>query len=212
MSELATSVSGAELAGCILRPVDAEACERYIAWLRGEAVDGPLPEAAELEWALAHCDDGVTWGRYDREAKGWQLGHQHVPSVSPAIRRSTIQEVRIFGPCCELLIWRSDGSFRGRVLRDSGVPLVEPDPLRPGDESRIVRGTQVRKIYARQFTHVTDGTGAEQVLPIEVSDAQLRFVRLGIRNYFQQDPDSGAVRIAATRLVNLAVKEDSHGT
>jgi CRISPR-associated protein (TIGR03984 family) len=211
MSEPATSGSaaGAELAGCLLRGLDVGACERYIAWLRAEAVDGPLSEAAELELALAHCDDGVTWGRYDREAKRWQLGHQHVPSVSPAIRRTTIQEVRMFGPRCELLIWRSDGSFRGRVLKDSGEPRDGADPLRPADERRIVRGTQVRGTYARQFTHVTDGTGAEQVLPIEVSDP--RSVRLHIRNYFQQDPNSGAVRIAATRLVTLAV-EDRHGT
>lgn len=77
------------------------------------------PEGADgLVWCLAHCDDGVTWGRYDAQTQRWILGSQAEPAVSPLIRHDSLQELRIFGCPGEVLIWRA-GAELG--VRRSGV-------------------------------------------------------------------------------------------
>ncbi len=200
------------IAGCLIEPLDAAACERYVAWLLGEPGSAPPGGAAGLSWALAHCDGGVTWGRYDAEAATWRLGHNVAPAVSPPIRRQALQELRVFGQPREVLIWRTDSGLRGRTLRETDPPAGRSDtsdPLRPADESRILRGDQVRATCEHGFTHVADRAGAEQVLPVVVTDdgLQARRARLAVRHYFEPDPESGAVRIAASRLVKLTAEE-----
>lgn len=196
------------LAGCELSMLDSAACQRYLAWLLGED-EAAAPEGAiGLDWALAHCDDGVTWGRHDAEAKAWRLGNQVAPEVSPPIRWESLQELRLFGETSEILIWRTDTGLRGRVLRE-GDPAPEPgdtsNPLRPSDESYILRGVHVVAQHDHNFTQVGDRTGAEQLLPLAVTAEQLRTgqVRLATCQYYESDAETGAVRIAATRLVKL---------
>lgn len=196
------------LFGCDLSPLDSEACERYLAWLLGQTGAGEPEEARGLAWALAHCDDGVTWGRYDAAAKVWRLGSQVVPEVSPPIRREMLQELRIFGETGEVLIWRTEAGLHGRFLRETDPPADrndESNPLRPSDEPRILRGDRVLGQLQHDFTRIGDGAGAEQVLPLVVTDDQLRAaqVRLDVRHYYESDAKTGAVRIAATRLVTL---------
>lgn len=206
------------LAGCKLGPLDSSTCQQYLCWLRGERNEAP-DSAIRLVWALAHCDDGVTWGRYDQAARAWRLGNQVAPGVSPPIRPETLQELRLFGEDAEVLIWRTGAGLRGRVLRDSDFAADRDDaagPLRPLDESRIVRGSLVLAQCEHGFTHIGDGTGAEQVLPLSVSGEQLQSarVRLDVRHYHEADETTGAVRIAATRLVRLAslASGGGHGT
>ncbi len=207
---MTASEASPALGGCRLSPLDSAACQRYLAWLLGED-EAAAPEGANgLDWALAHCDDGVTWGRYDVGAKVWYLGNQVAPEVSPPIRRESLQELRLFGETGEILIWRTDAGFRGRVLRE-GDPGPEPgdasNPLGPSDDSRILRGLHVFAQHDHDFTHVGDRTGAEQVLPLAVTADQLRSgqVRLLVRHHFESDTKTGAVRVAATRLVMLMV-------
>jgi CRISPR-associated protein (TIGR03984 family) len=201
------------IAACVIKPIDAMACERYFAWLLGEPQAAPAEDATNLVWALAHCDDGVTWGRYDQAQATWHFASAVEPDVSPPLRRETLQELRIFGEPGEILIWRSDAALHGRVLRDTEPPpdqLDESDPLRPDDESRILRGDLVPTAYENGFSRIADrGTGSEQVLPAVVTPDGLRArrARLGVRHYFQQDTESGTVRIAVTRLVNLTIEE-----
>ncbi|MGE4056659.1 MAG: CRISPR-associated protein Csx19 [Vicinamibacterales bacterium] len=203
------------LAGCDLSMLDYAACQRYLAWLLGEK-EATEPEGATgLVWALAHSDDGVTWGRHDASAKVWRLGNQAVPEVSPPIRPEALQELRLFGEAGEVLIWRTDADLRGRMLLDAGPGADRPnesDSLRPSDESRILRGEHVVERSEHGFSHVGDRTGAEQVLPLEVTKEQLRAaqVRLEVRHYYESDADTGAVRIVATRLVRLTAG-GSHG-
>lgn len=202
------------LAGCELWVLDSAACEPYLAWLLGEG-EAVAPAGTALNWALAHCDDGVTWGRFDAETKVWRLGNQVAPSVSPPIRRQSLQELRLFGDTSEVLIWRREGKLRARVIREHS-PAADPDdasnPLRPSNESRMLRGDHVVARYEHDFTHVGDRTGAEQVLPLAVTPEQLRMgrVRLAVRHYYESDSETGAVRIAATRLFTLT-SGGSHG-
>lgn len=204
-------VADPALTGCVIEPMDATACERYLAWLLGEPRAGPPTDATNLPWALAHCDDGVTWGRYDGHQATWLFGNEVEPEVSPPLRRETLQELRVFGEPGEVLIWRAEERLRGRALGDTPSDrLDESNPLRPYDESRILRGDHVHATYENGFTRIADHrTGAEQVVPAVVTPdgLQARRARLSVRHYFQQDTESGAVRIAVTRLVDLTIEE-----
>jgi len=188
--------------------LNAETCERYLDWLLAKDAVAAPEGATGLDRALAHCDDGVTWGRFDASAKVWRLGNQAAPEVSPPLRLETLQELRLFGEAGEVLIWRTEEGPRGRSLREGPRPADgsdDSDPLRPMDESRILRGDRVVEQYRYGFTQIGDRAGAAQVVPLEVTAEQLqeRRLRLQVRHYYEQDPESGAVRIAATRLVTL---------
>lgn len=201
---------------------DAESCERFLAWLLGDSTDIPAgcADAEDVQWSLAHCDDGVTWGRYDTDAGRWVLGNEVAPKISPLIRREALQELRIFGRHHEIMIWRTDTGLRGRILREAEPEIDRTDetnPLRPSDEPRILRGNIVHRDNktGTGFTHITDDTGAEQVVPVTVTNEDFDFrrerrqpLRLHLRHYYGQDPCTGAVRIVATRLVELVRKTD----
>lgn len=200
------------LSGCKLKSLDFQACADYLAWLIGETEPSRPEEVTGLVWALAHCDDGVTWGRYDDQAKTWRLGNQvsgnGKTSPSPPIRRETLQELRLFGEECEILIWRMEGDLRGRLIRETDPPVDRDDktnPLRPADEFRILLGNFVIAPCQHSFTHVGDQTGTEQVLPIVVDKKQLQSGQVGlvVSHYYEQGQETGIVRIAATRLVRL---------
>lgn len=197
----ATFNESQRIAGCCIKPLDDAACRRYLDWLTG---DGDTPEGADGgAWALGHFDDGVTWGRWDRHTSTWASGHEAAPDISPAIRAATLQELRIFGDEREVLIWRTSSGLRGREVTEPGMnQYPEMEPL---SESRVLRGSQVRREYDRGFTCVADRTGAHQVLPIRITDQHLRRqnVRLIVRHYFEKDDKTGVVRVALTRLVAL---------
>lgn len=207
-------MSRPNVARCTIQPIEAEA---YFAWLLDET-GADIPEgAAGVVWALAHCDDGVTWGRRDSSGVSiWRFGNQFFRRC-PVIRRETLQELRIFGKDAEVLIWRTDSGFRGRMLHENNPPADRNnllDPLRPSDEFRMVRGSRLAGTPKSGFSHVADGTGAEQVIPIEVSNEQLekRSVRLCVRHYYEEDDKSGSVSIAATRLVSLTAEGTTNGS
>src|SRR5690606_37119669 len=88
-----------------------------------------------------------------------------------------------------------------------GFPLREDATSGASREvmSRILRGGSVLAQRRHGFTHIGDGAGAEQVLPLAVSNEQLRAaqVPLDVCHYYEADAETGAVRIAATRLVRL---------
>lgn len=198
----ATKNENHRIAGCDVNPLDETACTPYLGWLADRA---EMPEGGDgIAWALGHFDDGVTWGRWDQKAGTWASGHDVAPSISPAIRRETLQELRLFGGDREILIWRTRSGLHGRKVSDvryvSGAAA-----LAPVDEARVLRGSHIQVELGDGFTHVVDGTGARQVLPMRVTNEELRSrsVRLMVRHYFERNDETGAVRIALTRLVGL---------
>lgn len=51
------------LEGCHIAPLDQEGCRAVLEWVAG----GVKPaECGDVDWLLAHCRDGVTWGRFER--------------------------------------------------------------------------------------------------------------------------------------------------
>jgi CRISPR-associated protein (TIGR03984 family) len=197
-----------ELAGARMEALTPAKCEQVLEWLLN---GGPAPEGLpeDLRWALAHCNDGVTWGRYEAQDKRWQLSSGVKPELSPPVRRDWLQQLRLFGPSAEVLIWRDGGSLSGRLLVDDGESGGHSEALRPSDEAWILLGDYVMEKLPQDFTQVGDRAGLRQVLPLAVSTEQLqrRHARLKVRHYWEEDPETGAVRIAATRLVDVLIED-----
>lgn len=184
--------------GCEVRTLDHALCREWFSFVldHGEAPDA----LGECAWVLCHCDDGVTWGRW--EDGRWRNGSMFFPDLCPVPSQDNLQEMRIFSRLAEVLIWRAESGFCGRVLRDLDQQDADEVPDRPHDELRLLVTGQ--DINVRDgFTRVRDGNGAEQVLPITMDDRSVRWPRLRVRHYFARDRRTGAVRVAASRFVEV---------
>lgn len=193
----------AEIAGCVIGSLDESACRSLLSWVTGAPSE---PESCPAVWLVAYCDDGVTWGRRDANPPGWRLANHVFPGRAPRIDEHNLQELRLFGVDLEILIWRDGSGFRGRSLMDRDEAT---DHLSPVDENRIVLGDRLLEDARQGFTRVGSATGAEQVVPVELSEESFRTpwpLRLRVRHYLEADEETGAVRIAVTRLVNLEAK------
>lgn len=184
--------------GCEIEQLDAEACKAWIGYVLGERRQ-PLPVTAPA-WALFHCDDGVTWGYFDKST--WRLGCDVFPEISPRPSAISLQELRVFCRAFEVLIWRTEEGFGGRLLRDvEGSAAL--GPLAPDKEERPLLGDRVIE-HKDGFTGVGDGTGAEQVLPLRLPQGSMSArPRLVVRHYFAGDERTGCIRVAASRLVEV---------
>jgi len=194
----------AEVAGCLIEPLDSSVCRATLAWITG-SWGAQITNGVDL--LLAHCYDGVTWGRLDHDTSEWRLACTAFAARAPMPVEQNLLELRLFGRALEILIWREEGGFRGRKLSDKGC---SEEYLRPMDESRILLGDRLLETPKDGFSRVGSLTGAEQVVPVEISDEVFRKspwpLRIHVRHYLELDEETGAVRIAATRLVKLEVK------
>jgi CRISPR-associated protein (TIGR03984 family) len=184
--------------GCEIDQLDAERCK---AWIDHVLDAGPPPFPVECPaWVLFHCDDGITWGRVD--GARWRLGSELFPETSPRPSQLSIQELRMFCRAFEVLIWRTQDRYRGRVLRDVERSSVS-GPVGPDEEERPLLGDHVIE-HRDGFTLVEDGSGAEQVLPLRLSPGSISTrPQLVVRHYFARDERTGCVRVAASRLVEV---------
>jgi CRISPR-associated protein (TIGR03984 family) len=187
---------------CAITTIEADECLKWLTWIRNESNKPPRLE--NFRWLLAHCDDGVTWGWFD--SPGWQLGSQVFSDLCPEISEKNLLELRLFGPDAEVLIWKNDDVLSGRLLADD-APLERKDPANPMDQDLVLLGDRtVSTTTQNGFTHIGDERGAEQVVPIEciaIFERRRWPLRLKVRHYFEKDNNSGTVRVAATRLVDL---------
>jgi CRISPR-associated protein (TIGR03984 family) len=184
------------IAGCTISGLDDKACRTWLGRVLGET-ESPMGGG---NWLLAHCDDGVTWGRFD-EGK-WRLGSDVYPDLCPRPTELNLQELRVFSHGEEVLLWRVAGGFRGRVVRD-GPALDRDDPLRHHEVGQVLLGDRVLD-RADGFTRVGDGSGAEQALPLVLErEPAAHRPRLLLRHFFARDESTGAVRVAVTRLLDL---------
>ncbi len=187
-----------QIFGAVVSP--APMPEQYLQWLDGARQPDGL--AFTPTWAFAICDDGVTWGRLVDNR--WDMGNEHYPDLCPGVTAMDLQELRLFGDIGELMIWRVQDGFAGRVLTDNQLP--DTKYLQPFDEEQVLIGTRVLQNDGA-FTRVTNSAGLEQALPLSAGDASTVFrqspFRLLVRHYLEQDKDTGVVRVAVSRLVNL---------
>ena len=193
-----------ELFGCTLNPFPKG--EALLKWVRGE--ESIIDEAVDTRWLLAHCDDGVVWGKCDEGT--WQLSSKPFPDVSPELSVENLQQLRLFGKEVEVLIWRAENGFQGRVLVDAEVPETEKAELWPKQENQILIGDRLLKGPTDGFSLVGEAGGARHAVPVHCKGEDFKRrerpywpLRLTVKHYLTQDEDTGMVRIAASRLIGV---------
>jgi len=192
-----------ELKGCTIERLDNDACQAVLNWVTKGAESF---QEGVFSWLLTHCYDGVTWGRFNIVTKDWLLSSKPFSTLCPRVSESNLLEIRLFGSEREIMIWRTENGFSGRCLIDK-QEQDNNDPCRPDNETRILLGDRVLEPSKEGFTRVGTARGLQQAVPIECIDkdfADGRWpLRLKMRHYFEQDDETGAVRVAASRLVNI---------
>ena len=196
-----------ELSGCMLTPFSKSQTLALLNWVGDQ--DATIEEAAGTQWLLAYCDDGVVWGRYKQEK--WNLSSKPFPGVSPELSAENLQQLRLFGKEREVLIWRADDGFSGRVLTDTKVTDENKEQLRPKQESQILIGDRLLAGPYDGFSLVGEAGGARHAVPVHCEPEDFNRggqspwwpLRLTLRHYMTQGQDAGTVRIAASRLVEV---------
>lgn len=171
-------------------PVNDEFNTNPAAWMVQHA------QQYNLRYLLAHADDGVIWGRIDNRKLHTSHG---IAPASPPLHPSTLQQVRLFSPARELLLWRDDNGWRARLVAD--VPGNDDDII---DEDQILWGDTVEATM-NGFTLLREGSqGMRHAVPIVVTREQLRHhqLRLRVRHYITENED-GEASITLSRLVQL---------
>lgn len=180
------------LHGAALHSLDDGLCRQWLDWL---TQSGPCPsEARDFAYALAHCHSGVTWGYWDAGRDRWRLSCEVDSDLCPSPKQFTIQELRVFGPTAEVLIWTCDEGLQGRLLADDEADAPVDRSLRPLDEGRRLRGEPHPGAGEAGFIRYADRGGSQQLAPESFPQS------FSVRHYFEQDLETGAVRIAASRL------------
>jgi CRISPR-associated protein (TIGR03984 family) len=166
---------------------------------------------------LAHLDDGVTWGTRAPDGSGRLITpHDVDAALAPQLRSETLQMARLFAPppAGELLLWRGDGGWRARLLRDA---RADEAPTFGGffDEEQILWGTRGRPIAGSPFVEMSDGVqGMRHIVPLPAAAGEhgvnTRPLRLWVRHYVVEaddaDPMPGFARVTASRLCDLVVR------
>ncbi|MCA6596728.1 MAG: CRISPR-associated protein Csx19 [Pseudanabaena sp.] len=163
-------------------------------WLEGKA------QQHNLRYLLAHAEDGVIWGRFDdhRLKTSGDVFDQFAK-----LRSQILQQCRMFGDKCEVMLWKVGKDWKARSIEDTNNPDCLPD-----DEHQILWGTKPEQ-EKDGFTLVADGQeGLKHAVPLinisfDQSKTLYRPLRLTVRHYLDEDPDTGVVRIYLSRLVNL---------
>ena len=159
-------------------------------WLEDKAkVDG-------LRWLLAHADDGVIWG----EVRDDILRLSNC-LFSPDLRSETLQMARLFGETGELYLWRADGGWRSRLLKEGGGEKSEYY-----DESQMLWGTEIEG-EEDGFTLLRQGAeGLRHAPPIHRADLKLPLkdnpLQLNIRHFVEYDED-GQAYVKFSRLISV---------
>lgn len=193
------------LYGCTKNPVSD--CKALLAWVNGKGA--AVTEAAGTVWLLAHCDDGVVWGKRDDQQSPWLLSNVPFPKISPLLIEGNLQQLRLFGAEREVLVWRTEIGFAGRILVDDGAVFSNGDPLRPKHERHVLVGDRLLAGPVGGFSLVGDARGSRHAVPVECRGEDFLQqgrpytpLRLQVRHYVNQN-ESGVVRVATSRLVNL---------
>lgn len=184
-------------------PVDESFSNNPRTWLAQKMTN-------EMPLLLAHADDGVIWGK--RQSDGsLKLSsdvfsdEKRYPSIAVPLSAKTLQQVRIFGPAGEILIWRTEQGFAGRRILEGEASPQEALP----DEWHILWGKPDFREPQDGFCLFVEGQqGLQHALPVEQNPlAANQRAKLCVRHYVDEDNDSQAF-VFMSRLVNLQVVYD----
>jgi CRISPR-associated protein (TIGR03984 family) len=155
-------------------------------WLQKEANQ-------DMPYLLAHADDGVIWGKLDKSGK-LVLSSDIFSEVKDKLRAKTLQQARLFGKAGDLLLWRVNKSFVGRLIRDGSVP---PDDA--FEERHYLWGEGIKSESG--FTLMQEGQQGLRHAP-PLPDAKGARTALKVRHYVDYD-DQDQAYISLSRLVDL---------
>jgi len=208
-----------KIEGCRIDTLDDNMCRNVLNWILANEEKAPID--GNYRWLLAHCHDGVTWGRFDKDESSdgqWQLSSKVFPELSPSISMDNLLELRIFGLISEIFLWRNENALSGRRIEDDSM-IHGDSPTQPACETLVLLGDRIVGSTANGFTCAANASGAEQAIPLTCENAVFRGrgkdqkkrwpLRLKLRNYFNQDQNTGMVRIVASRLVDIYLKRES---
>jgi hypothetical protein len=197
-------LEGAEL----IEVTPAEALKAVEWLLAARPRPSMIPEG--LCWAVAQAVDTFVWGICTTEAWHWAT-HDADHEVRPASPK-TLLEVRAFSADAEMLIWRNENGFAGRILRD--VVQNQEDAVINSEVSSSAKAAKLPIDRLSYFLPVPDEDG--QLTGRVSSTADPRFLRreegngrttvtpgvagISFRKYLEQCQETGMLRIAATRF------------
>ncbi|MEG4282711.1 CRISPR-associated protein Csx19 [Microcoleus sp. A006_D1] len=159
----------------------------------------------QLQYLLAHADDGVIWGELrGNDKKLVTSGDDDVFPKLAKFRLCTLQQSRIFGKKAEVMLWKVGQNWKARLIKDEY--LSKEDYI---CEKQILWGTQREGESKQEFTLVSDGSqGLKYAVPlINIPFSQDKKnlyhpIRLLVHHYIDYD-DSGVARVYLSRLVDL---------
>ncbi len=164
------------------------------AWLEAQTTE-------DRKWLLVHADDGVIWGKREKDGKlilssDVFNSQAQYPAIAVELRGLTIQQARVFGPAGELLIWRTDDGFAGRVIADG-----EQLPANAYQEEQLLWGVVTESRPEMGFTLLVEGEqGQQHALPLVLAKPERACLQ--VRHYVSYDDQSQAY-VDLSRLVDL---------
>jgi CRISPR-associated protein (TIGR03984 family) len=168
---------------------DTKETSQWGKWLAEQTEMYALPD--EKMTLLVHADDGVIWGQLSGDALTLS-GHAY-DVVNVSLRAKTIQQLRLFGPGGEFLVWRSDGGFAGRIIgaaadADEENSFTETHLLWGERTAPSQDGFTLLRAGARELLHAPPGAGQTAAVTV--------------RHYIRYD-QVGQAYVALSRLVDL---------
>lgn len=160
----------------------------------------------ELKQLLGHADDGVIWGKF--QDKELYTTHQVCDiDISPPLRPTTLQQVRIFGENAELLIWREDENWKTRLL----VEGQSGEITEYYDEDQILWGNTYEET-CDGFTLVCEGQQGLRhappiIIPRDCFGKNHWPLRLCVRHYLHTDDETGILKITLSRLIKVTYEK-----
>jgi CRISPR-associated protein (TIGR03984 family) len=184
---------------CKINELSNEECSQYL----------KFQNPNQNKWLLGFLKGGILWGYFNNKNEKWELSD----TKRATLIDTDLIDIRFFSEDSEVLIWRDEKGFKGRLLQDTEDHPKKDDPLRPNTEKRILFGDRLVKC-SDNFSTVSDKRGAQQTLPIVCNDIDFEKgrmpLRLDVKNYFAQCPDSGVVKNVVSRLCRV-FKENGNG-
>jgi len=126
---------------------------------------------------------------------------QNHPSIAVKLDAQTLQQVRVFGPSGELLVWRAADGFAARLIADGPQPLPEDQAL--PDMPYLLWGLGSVIETHDGFSLVRDKQGQRHAAPVEVTSLHnTNRLVLVVRHYLDYDAEDQAY-VSLSRLVSL---------
>lgn len=163
-----------------------------LAWLFNDGCSQGDPWERAATYALCRCTDTLVWGILTE--RGWIWSNAADPGGLREPTSGNVQEVRVFDLQHEAMLWRvgtlHERDVRGRLLSDAPAA----DPLVVPVDQRYTFST-AHETSVPPFVRRETESGSVIITP---PGAGVR-----IRHYLETDTQTGALRVAASRMMDV---------